>query len=146
MTNPFANSSDSALDAAIDYHQYSIASRLEISQLLRAIMRNAGLITASVDGDSDFFLTSIVRVDDEARFLMFECERHGKHVQRVLSKQHLLCSTSLDKIKIQFVCEDIELAVCDGHDAYKASWPQELLRLQRREYFRMATPIATPVK
>jgi c-di-GMP-binding flagellar brake protein YcgR len=146
MTNPTTNPSDTALEAVIDSHQYSIASRLEISQILRAIMRNAGLITASVDGGGDFFLTSIVRVDNEAGYLMLECERHGEYVERVLGKQHLLCSTTLDKIKIQFVCEGIELAVCDGRDAFKARLPQELLRLQRREYFRMATPIAKPVK
>ena len=145
MPNPSAAAVDTPLDNEIDYHQYSIASRLEISQILRAIMRHAGLITASIGGE-DFFLTSIVRVDDEAGYLMLECERRGKHVEEVLSKQHLLCSTSLDKIKIQFVCEGFELAVCDGRDAYKTPLPQELLRLQRREYFRMPTPVAHPVK
>jgi c-di-GMP-binding flagellar brake protein YcgR len=145
MPNSSAKPIDTSVDAAIDYHQYSIASRLEISQILRAIMRNAGLITASVGG-SEFFLTSIVRVDDEAGYMMLECERGGKHVGRVLDKQHLLCSTSLDKIKIQFVCAGIEATQCDGRDAFKAPLPVELLRLQRREYFRMTTPIANPVK
>jgi c-di-GMP-binding flagellar brake protein YcgR len=145
MPNLLAKTIDTSPDT-IDYHQYSIASRLEISQILRAIMRNAGLITASVGGGGDFFLTSIVKVDDEAGYLMLECERQGKHVGRVLGKQHLLCSTSLDKIKIQFVCEGIEVAQCDGRDAFKAPLPDELLRLQRREYFRMSTPIANPVK
>ena len=42
-------------------------------------MRQAGLITASVGGD-DFFLTSLVSIDDEAEYMMLECERNGKHV------------------------------------------------------------------
>ncbi len=132
-------------DSAADYHQYAIASRLEISQILRAVMRHAALITASVGGE-DFFLTSLVRVDDEAGYLMLECDRNGKHMERVLAKQRLLCSTTLDKIKIQFVCTDIETATCDGRDAFRAALPQELLRLQRREYFRVPTPIIAPVK
>jgi c-di-GMP-binding flagellar brake protein YcgR len=145
MPNLAAVPVDAGSSAGIDYDQYAIASRLEISQILHAIMRHAGLITASVGGE-DFFLTSIVRIDDEAGYLMLECERNGRHVERILAKQRLLCSTTLDKIKIQFVCEHIEIAVCDGRDAFKAALPQDLLRLQRREYFRMTTPIATPVK
>jgi c-di-GMP-binding flagellar brake protein YcgR len=145
MPNTLADPIDNGDAAEGDYHQYAIASRLEISQILRAVMRHTALITASVSGD-DFFLTSLVGVDDEAGYLMLECERNGKHVERVLGKQRLLCNTTLDKIKIQFVCTGIEIAVCDGRDAFRAALPQELLRLQRREYFRMATPIVTPVK
>jgi len=144
MPNTLANPIDAGA-AAADYHQYAIASRLGITQILHAIMRHAGLITASVGGE-DFFLTSIVNIDDEAGYLMLECERNGRHVERILARQRLLCNTTLDKIKIQFVCEDISLAVCDGRDTFRAGLPQDLLRLQRREYFRMATPIVTPVK
>ncbi|MCE9638735.1 MAG: flagellar brake protein [Betaproteobacteria bacterium] len=130
--------------ADTDYHQYAVGSRLEISQILHAIMRQAALITASI-GD-DFFLTSIVQIDDAAGCLMLECERNGRFADRILSRQRLLCSTTLEKIKIQFVCEDIALATCEGRDAFRIALPQDLLRLQRREYFRMATPVTVPVK
>lgn len=143
------NSPASALatdpSAAADYHQYAIASRLEICQILHAIQRQAALVTASVGGE-DFFLTSVVKVDDDAGYLMLECDRDGRHAERVLSRQRLLCSTTLEKIKIQFVCEHIETAQDDGRDVFKAALPQDLLRLQRREYFRMATPVTAPVK
>lgn len=145
MSNLAAIPSDNFPSAEIDYHQYSIASALEISQILHAIMRHSGLITATVGGD-EFFLTSIVRIDDDAGYLMLECERDGRHAERVLRRQRLLCSTTLDKIKIQFVCQGIELERCDGFDVFKAALPQDLLRLQRRENFRMATPILSPTK
>jgi c-di-GMP-binding flagellar brake protein YcgR len=145
MPNPAASPIDTGHSAETDFHQYSIGSPLEISQILHAIMRQAGLITAAVDGD-DFFLTSIVSIDDDAGYLMLECDRNGRHVERILRKQRLLCGTTLDKIKIQFVCERIEIELCDGRNAFKAALPQDLLRLQRREYFRMSTPVTTPVK
>lgn len=145
MPNLAASPVDAEHSAETDYHQYAIGSRLEISQILHAIMRHAGSITASVGGE-DFFLTSIVKIDDEAGYLMLECDRNGRHVEHILRKQRLLCSTALDKIKIQFVCERIEIELCDGRDTFKAALPQDLLRLQRREYFRMSTPVTTPVK
>ncbi len=145
MSDTLANNAAPATSSALDYHQYSVGSRLEISQILRAIMRSNGLITASVGGD-DFFLTSIVSIDDESGHLMLECDREGRHAQRVLAKQRLLCNTTLDKIKIQFVCQQIEMALCEGRDAFKAALPQDLVRLQRRENYRVPTPIAAPVK
>jgi c-di-GMP-binding flagellar brake protein YcgR len=131
--------------AAVDYDQYSISSRMEISQILRGIMRHAGLITASVGGD-DFFLTSLISINDDDGYLMLECDRNGVHMERILKKQRLWCSTTLDKIKIQFACTDLELELCDGRDALKATLPQDLIRLQRRENYRMRTSVATPVK
>jgi c-di-GMP-binding flagellar brake protein YcgR len=145
MSNSLANPVETNASAAADYHQYAIASRLEICQILHAIQRQAALITASVGGE-EFFLTSVVKVDGDGGYLMLECDRDGRHVERVMKKQRLLCSTTLEKIKIQFVCERIETAQDDGRDVFKAALPQDLLRLQRREYFRMATPVMTPVK
>ncbi len=145
MSNSLANPVETDASAIADYHQYAIASRLEICQILHAIQRQAALITATVGGE-DFFLTSVVRVDDETGCLMLECDRDGRHIERVLKKQRLLCSATLEKIKIQFVCEHLEIAQCDGRDAFKAALPQDLLRLQRREYFRMAMPPTMPVK
>jgi flagellar brake protein len=131
--------------AAVDYEQFLISSRLEISQILHAIMRQGSLITASLGG-SDFFLTSIVSVDADGGHLMIECDRNGMHTERVLGKRRLPCSTTLDKIKIQFACNGVEAATYGGNSTYKVGFPDDLLRLQRREYFRMPTPVVTPVK
>lgn len=128
-----------------DYHQFTIVAPMEINQVLHAIMRRAGLITASL-GINDFFLTSIISIDDDTGSMLIECERNSRNSQRVISKQRLLCSTTLDKIKIQFVSNHIELIKNDGQDAFRIALPRSLMRLQRREYFRIAAPIITPVK
>ena len=145
MPNQNASEAESGLSSAGDYHEFAVASRLEISQLLHAIMRQPALITATVGGD-DFFLTTIVAIDDDDEYLVLECGRHSEQAGRVLKKQRLLCGTSLDKIKIQFVCEEIEAVDYDGQPAFKARLPQEVVRLQRREYYRMAIPMTSPVK
>jgi c-di-GMP-binding flagellar brake protein YcgR len=145
MSNLAVNQADASAAAATDYHQFAVASRLEINQILRAIMHKAALISASIGGEN-FFLTSLISMDEEAGYLMLECDRQGKHVAHVLDRQRLLCTTTLDKIKIQFVCQDLAIAPCDGRDAFRAALPHELMRLQRREYYRISTPIASPVK
>jgi c-di-GMP-binding flagellar brake protein YcgR len=128
-----------------DYHQYAIASRIEINQLLHGIMRQTALVTASV-GNDDSFLTTIVAIDEDEECLLLERARQSDQAQRVLKKQRLLCSTSLDKVKIQFVCEEIEAVEYEGSPAFRSALPQEMMRLQRREYYRMAIPASAPVK
>lgn len=145
MPNQNAMQLDEGPSAAADYHQYAIGSRIEISQLLHAIMRQGTLVTASIGGD-DFFLTTIVAIDDDDDYLLLECGRHTEQTQRVLKKRRLLCSTSLDKVRIQFACEGIEAVDYDGHAAFKSALPPDLLRLQRREYYRMSIPFGAPVK
>ena len=131
--------------ASNDYHQYVIGSRIEITQLLHGIMRQTALVSASV-GNDDSFLTTIVAIDDQEGYLLLERARATEQARRVLSKQRLLCSTSLDKVKIQFVCEDIEEAEFERHPVFKLALPHELMRLQRREYYRMPIPLSIPVK
>ena len=128
-----------------DYHQYAIASRIEINQLLHGIVRQTAMVTASV-GNDDSFLTTIIAIDEDEEYLLLERGRQTEQAQRVLRKQRLLCSTSLDKVKIQFVCEEIAAVEYDGDPAFKCALPQEMMRLQRREYYRMAIPVAAPVK
>lgn len=145
MTEHYTDPGSAPGAAPNDYHQYVIASRIEITQLLHGIMRQTALISASV-GNDDSFLTTVVAIDDEEGYLLLERARASEQSRRVLSRQRLLCSTSLDKVKIQFVCEDIEEAEFDGQPVFKLALPHELMRLQRREYYRMPIPLSVPVK
>ena len=129
----------------LDETQYTVASRLEISQILHAIMRQKTLITASPGGD-DFFLTSIVAIDDQRGSLALECGRNPQQAQAALRKQRLHCATALDKVRIEFTCDGLEMAGSEREPAYRMPLPREMLRLQRREHFRIPVPLATPVK
>ncbi len=129
----------------LDENQYTVSARLEISQILNGIMRQKALITASPGGD-DFFLTSIVAIDDKRGCVTLECGRQQQQVQNVLKKQRLHCATTLDKVRIEFTCEGLEMAGNDSEPAFRTPLPRELLRLQRREHFRIPVPLGTPVK
>jgi flagellar brake protein len=145
MPNQNASQGDAKPSATNDYHQFTVGSRLEISQLLHAIMRQGALVTASV-GDDDFFATTIVAIDEEEEYLLLEYSGDNEQAQRVLKAQRLPCDTSLDKVKIQFVCAQIEADEYNGGAAFKTALPRELMRLQRREYFRISIPGTAPVK
>lgn len=124
-----------------DNSQYSVASRLEIAQLLSALMKHKALVTASPGGE-EFFLTSIVAVDAARDVLLLEASREQEQNAETLRRRHLLCGSSLDRIKIQFLCENIQVAPGAGGPVLKMPLPRQMLRLQRREHFRIGVPLS----
>ncbi len=143
MTNPREDSSLEPEQA--EHHQYTTGSRLEISRILHSLVRQAPPVQVALGGD-DIFTTAVIGVDDDEDYLLLECGRDHELKNRVLDLQKLLCSTSLEKIKIQFACRPAELVDHDGEEAFKTALPRELMRLQRREYYRMSTPANNPIK
>ena len=66
--------------------------------------------------------------------------------KRILASQGLSFETTLDKVRILFAAERGEVTVFEGNPAFKIVVPPTLIRLQRREYYRIATPVTNPVR
>ncbi len=145
MPNPNQATAKAEPKDLSEHHEYVTKSRLEIRRILNSIIEQAAPVTVPVGGD-DFFLTSIVGIDEDEDFLFFACTENNQHTEQMLDQENMLCSTSLEKIKIQFGCRPIEFTPYEGQQTLKTEVPRELMRLQRREYYRMMTPANPPVK
>ena len=66
--------------------------------------------------------------------------------QRALQAEKLTAATMLDKVKIQFSLAGLQATQASGRPVFAAHLPETVLRLQRREFFRLPTPIANPLK
>ena len=51
------------------------------------------------------------------------------------------CVTQLDRVRIQFSLRALQLTSSEGSAAFRAALPQRLLRLQRREFYRLQAPV-----
>ncbi len=125
--------------------QFVVTSDLEITHILKAIMREAALITATIDVN-EFFLTSILAIDEKTNSMLLERGRSRPSLSNALGTRTLSYSTTLDKVRIQFTSAGIEAADHSGIEAYRIPLPAELLRIQRREHYRIPTPVVSPVK
>lgn len=124
---------------------FMVGTRLEMIHILYAIMREAALVSVTLDAE-DFFLTSILAVDESTDSLYLERGRGKPRTSSPLRHRRLKCSTTLDKVKILFTCENIEATDYAGNEVYRLSLPVEMLRIQRREHYRMPLPLMSPVK
>ncbi|MEV4781680.1 flagellar brake protein [Burkholderia sp. LMU1-1-1.1] len=129
-----------------NWHDYEIESRKEIVSLLRGIGDKNQLIRMLIKGESDVCVTSILDVDDQLDTVVLDSSIDKEQNQRILSSQRLSFETTLDKVRILFAAERIEATVFEGNPAFKIAVPPTLIRLQRREYYRIATPVTNPVR
>jgi flagellar brake protein len=131
--------------ASADQSKYLIYSRLEIAAILGTLCREGSMVTAYFGGGSDFILTSILAVRPDRDEVVIEFGADAAANQRALQTSKITFIAAHERIKIQFVAESLRHARLGGRDVFSTKIPPALLRLQRREYFRIATPRARPL-
>lgn len=127
-----------------DYTQYLLRSKGEILFVLRGLLANNDHVSVYFNDGQDFFLTTVIAVDDEEVTLDFG--NIPAINQRAQTAEKLFCVASHDRVRIQFLLRGVREAVFEGRPAFRANLPDTLLRLQRREYYRLTTPVARPLK
>lgn len=131
-------------EVASDNSDYLIHSRLEILYILRAIQHKNELVTAYFNQGNDFILTSIIEVDSDS--LILDYGTNEALNQRIANSGKIILVTTQDRVKVQFVVDGVKQVEYLGRPAFRAEIPGELLKLQRREYYRLSTPMINPIR
>lgn len=133
-------------DSAEDESKYMIHSKMEIVHILRAIQQKNALVTAYFNHGEDFILTSVLQVDPEQSSLILDFGADEASNRRILESKKITLVTEQDRVKVQFTAEHLEKALFLKRDAFRTKLPSSLLKLQRRDFYRLATPITNPLK
>lgn len=127
---------------ADDYSRYLLRGRTDILFNLRGLIQKRAMLSAFIDASADSFLTAIVALSADENQLVLDAASDETINRRVEAAEQLICVTQLDRIKIQFAARGIQRIQHEGHDAFRVRVPDVMLRLQRREYFRLTAPSA----
>jgi len=128
------------------WHDYEVASRREIVALLRQIAEKNQLVRLLIKGESDVCVTSLLHIDPDGGTVIFDRSINREQNDRIVAASKVMCETSLDKIRILFQLQGLGAVDWEGSGALRAAIPATLIRLQRREYYRMPTPVTNPVR
>ncbi len=129
-----------------NWHDFEVASRKEIIALLRAIGEKNQLIRMLVHGEGDVCVTSVLEVDPDNNVVILDRSINQEQNGRILLAKNVSFETTLDKIRILFAAESVTEAAYRNGAAFKIALPATLVRLQRREFYRMNTPVSNPVR
>lgn len=134
------------LTAVQDDTRYLVQQHQEILRILRGLAHRHEMVSAFFNDGKELLLTVILDVDAEANRIILDCGANETLNKRILQATKIIFVTSLDGVKIQFVTNAIQPTTHAGRDAFSTNVPNQVLRLQRREYYRLTTPIVNPLK
>lgn len=133
---------DNQLD---DEARFAVSQPAEIVFVLKKIMQNTQLVTAYMDGGADFALTSLLAVMPDTAEVVLDVSPDAAANKRLLAAKKVLLVTSHDQVKVKFTTNDIREVRYKGRPALRIPLPGTLVRIQRREHYRIATPITKPL-
>ena len=125
------------------YSEYLLHSPREILAVLRQVVAQGDLVTVYFNSGKDFLLTTLLAVND--REVLLDRGSSDAMNRRALEAGKIFCITRHDKVKLQFILTTLRETQHEGRSVFSAALPETLLRLQRREYFRLRTPITRPL-
>jgi c-di-GMP-binding flagellar brake protein YcgR len=140
MTTPFPEPDSPELE------RFQVYSRVEIVALLRQLAEEGVLVTAYFDAEPGFAVTVVLDVNADFEEVIFDAAAEAVAHKRLLASKHIVFVGFLDHVKVQFVARLAEATQHQGRPAFRVRLPEQVLRLQRRDFFRVRPPLSKPAK
>ena len=144
-TEGFARAENFEIDHPDEYGRFLLRDRREILFHLNLLTKRGNLVTAYLDGGPGFFLTSILVVDDDHDQVILDAAQEETLNQQAAQAEQITLVTAHEKVKIQIRVGSARKTISQGHPALAVKFPEKMLRLQRREFFRLEPPLAHPL-
>jgi len=146
MVNTTPNSPQGLSVAEDDASDFTVSWKKEIIYILRAVMEKTELVSAYFNRGESFILTSIIDLDPDEELVFLDLGANEAFNKKILDSEKIIFITTHDKVKVQFVAHRVEKIQLEGRDVFRIELPKSLIKLQRREYYRVTTPIANSLK
>lgn len=139
------NASDASRDvpheAVEGDEKYLLRNRRQIRGLLRSMIQQRSLVTAHVGGRDASFPSAVLELDEDEEWLLLDGSPQEVANRAIADAGHLLCFAQLDRVRVRFRIEGHRRIEHGGHVAFRAPLPETLYYLQRREHYRLETPV-----
>lgn len=129
-----------------EIERFKIEHPAEIERILRGVMDKKALVTAYCENNRDFLVTTVVAVDPEGRAIYLGGGPDPAVNRALMASRSVSFNTAHDQIRVLFTTPSLTEVDLEGERVLRADMPSELLRFQRREYYRLPTPTSHPVK
>lgn len=125
---------------------YTLHSRADILFQLRAIQKRKLLVNLDLLNSRQIVVTSVLAVNETRNTLILDSARGDALNQELMSGKGAEFVAQLDGVSISFATGPVTWCTYEGLPALRIALPKSLIRLQRREHFRVPMPIANPVR
>lgn len=128
-----------------EQEKYLLQSKTAISQVLNELGKRPEMVTAYFNNGRDYILTVVLAVLRDRNLVVFDYGPDMAQNRRLLEAGRMSCVAKHHDILIRFSVSGLQSARYQGQQVFAAPIPEALFRLQRREYFRVHTPVINPI-
>lgn len=121
-----------------------IRSAKEIQLTLHAITQKKPVTALYFDNEQRFFKSILLAVTEQGMWLDVGPSEDDNSL--ILNSGNITFVTIHQNAKVQFTCHQPLMATYASHPAFYFPLPEHILRIQRREYFRLGTLADEPLK
>lgn len=132
-----ANSTQTA-DA--EDEKFLVRDPRQIRMLLQALVDQRTALSVHPDGTGRSFPSAVLAVNDDG--LLLDGSPMPSVNQAAAEASYWLCFAQVDRVQVRFRVERPQRSEQDGYVAFRAGFPEVLHHLQRREFYRLETPVA----
>ena len=125
--------------------RYQVTSRREVVRLLNGICEHRPLVSLMYGADHSF-LTALLAVDEDDQSIVLDAVVDPAVNDRAVRAGRVSLRTMLDNIRIIVPIRGLRACRRDNRPALCADLPESLVRLQRRENYRIQTPMGKPAQ
>lgn len=141
---PVQTPSQGRRDSAQNQEQYLLHNHNQIVQKLRLLIKNHVFITATFNNGTQTMNTVLIDVIRDMDLLALDYGPSQSLNEQLLDANRIIFTASFDGIDIQFTATSITKAKYQGESVFAVPIPDEMLWVQRREYFRVKVPLGEP--
>lgn len=127
-----------------DIGPYRLSSPMEVAFILRHLAQRADFLTVFFNGGRDLMLTRILYVNLKEKFFVFDLSGHQASNAALQKADRAIFVGLPDGVKVQFSTRNVTEVSFEGSPALMAPFPSDVIKLQRREFFRLPTPRSNP--
>ena len=126
--------------------RFHVVGKRPVAFTLDGFARAKTGFSVQFHGGEEMFLTTLLAVLPEKQMLVFDCSGSLETNRRFLQSERSIFVARPGGIHVQFVGGKAREILYAGSQAFAIGLPEHLVRLQRREFFRIDTPRVKPLQ
>jgi c-di-GMP-binding flagellar brake protein YcgR len=135
------NNQDSSDDS-----QYRVHSRTEVISLLKTLMQRNQPLTLIINHGADSIMTLILDINESNNTITIDAAKSSTMNERIEQSNHLHFEALYNNIRLTFVVKQARAGSSEDQATLIVPIPESLVRLQRRDSFRVTTPLTKPLR
>jgi len=127
-----------------DISSFSIQNPKQIVSHLSLLVKNKCLLSARFGANNESYITTLLSVNEGNNTVVLDYGPKEDLNQRILNAGKVSFDTDYNGIKVSFAGTELNKIAHKGDSAFSMSIPRSLYWMQRREYYRVKSPLSKP--